>query len=263
MTSAEKPDESKQRLSPMSRLGFGSFKIGRNEGIKYPTAYALPTETEAAELLNGVLDLGCNLIDTAPAYGLSEERIGNAIGHRRHEYLLSTKVGETFEASPGRSHYDYSAESVRASVERSLKRLKTDVVDFVFIHSNGDDRRILTETDVVPVLRDLRAAGLVRAIGMSGKSIEGAQLAMEWADAIMVEYNLQDQSHHDMITHAAEQGIAVIVKKGLASGNLSPTESIRFVLSHPGVASLVVGGLSLDHFRANWSVAVDLAAGRG
>lgn len=261
MTPAENSDESELRLFQMSRLGFGSFKIGRNEGIKYPMAYALPTETEASELLNGVLDLGCNLIDTAPAYGLSEERIGKAIGHRRHEYLLSTKVGETFEA--GHSHYDYSAASVRTSIERSLKRLNTDVLDIAFIHSNGDDRRILTQTDVVPVLRDLRAAGMMRAIGMSGKSIEGAQLAMEWADAIMVEYNLQNQSHHELITRAAEQGIAVIVKKGLGSGNLSPTESIRFVLSHPGVSSLVVGGLSLDHFRANWSVAVDLAAGRG
>jgi aryl-alcohol dehydrogenase-like predicted oxidoreductase len=261
MTSVENPDKPELRLSQVSRLGFGSFKIGRNEGIKYPTAYALPTETEAADLLNGVLDLGCNLIDTAPAYGLSEERIGKAISHRRHEYLLSTKVGETFEA--GHSHYDYSADAVRTSIERSLKRLKTDVLDIVFIHSNGDDRRILTETDIVPALRELRAAGLVRAIGMSGKSIEGAQLAMEWADAIMVEYNLQDQSHHEVITRAADQGITVIVKKGLASGNLSPTESIRLVLSHPGVSSLVVGGLSLDHFRANWSVAVDLATGRG
>jgi len=74
-------------------IGYGAFKIGRNEGIKYPQGYALPSEAEVGRLLNGVLDLGVNLIDTAPAYGLSEHRIGQAIGHRRREYVLSTKVG--------------------------------------------------------------------------------------------------------------------------------------------------------------------------
>lgn len=259
MTGAANPEGSRPRFPHVSRLGFGSFKIGRNEGTKYPAAYALPTDSEVAELLNGVLDLGCNLIDTAPAYGLSEERIGRAIGHRRQEYLLSTKVGETFEA--GQSTYDYSESSVRASIQRSLQRLATDHLDVVFIHSQGDDRRILTETDVVPVLRDLRSQGVVRAIGLSGKTVDGARLAMEWADVLMVEYNLRDQTHHDVISQAAEQGIAVFVKKGLGSGNFPAAESIRFVLSHPGVSSLIVGGLSVRHFRDNWRVAVDLAAG--
>jgi aryl-alcohol dehydrogenase-like predicted oxidoreductase len=250
-----------KRIPPVSALGFGSFKIGRNEGIKYPSTYELPDESAVATLLNSVLDLGCNLIDTAPAYGLSEERIGHAIGHRRSEFILSTKVGETFE--DGRSIYDFSESAVRASVERSLKRLQTDVLDIVFIHSNGDDRRILNETPVVSVLQDLKSRGLVRAIGLSGKTVAGAELALGWADAIMVEYNSNDRSHVDIIPRAAERNVAVFVKKGLSSGHLPAAESIRFVLKHPGVTSLIVGGLSLDHFRANWSVAMDLAAGRG
>src|ERR1700753_3497434 len=90
-------------LPPVSSLGFGSFKIGRNVGVKYPSAYDLPSDAEVDRLLNGVLDLGCNLIDTAPAYGLSEERIGRSIGHRRDEFILSTKVGESFE--DGRSMF--------------------------------------------------------------------------------------------------------------------------------------------------------------
>ncbi len=252
---------SSSRLPPVSRLGFGSFKIGRNEGIKYPTGYDLPTDDEVSKLLNGILDLGCNLIDTAPAYGLSEERIGRAISHRRHEFVLSTKVGETFEA--GQSTYDYSAQAVRASLQRSLQRLKTDYLDVVFIHSNGDDQRILTETDVVSELVKCRSRGIVRAIGMSGKTIEGAQLAMQWADALMVEYNLKDQSHQSVITQAAAAGLPVFVKKGLGSGHFSAADSIRFVLGNPGVTSLIVGGLNLDHFRDNWRVAVDLAAERG
>lgn len=247
---------SNSRLPPVSRLGFGSFKIGRNEGIKYPSTYDLPTDAEVADLLNGILDLGCNLIDTAPAYGLSEERIGRAISHRRGDFVLSTKVGETFAA--GKSTFDYSADAVRTSVERSLRRLNTNYLDVVFIHSNGDDTQILTKTDVVGVLKEFRKRGTIRAIGLSGKTIEGAQLAMEWADALMVEYSLNDQSHQDFIIRAAEAGIAVFVKKGLGSGNLPAKEAIRFVLGNPGVSSLIVGGLNLAHFRDNWIVAVDV-----
>jgi aryl-alcohol dehydrogenase-like predicted oxidoreductase len=247
------------RLPSITKLGFGAFKIGRNERIKYPSGYPLPTDAEVERLLNGILDLGCNLIDTAPAYGISEQRIGATIAHRRNEYLISTKVGETFE--DGKSTYDYSADSIRASIHRSLQRLKTDHLDIVFIHSNGDDRRILTETDAVSVLRDFRSQGIIQAIGLSGKTIDGAQLAMDWADALMIEFNSCDQSHRETIMKAAERGIGVLIKKGLGSGSLPAAESIRFVLSQPGVCSLIAGGLSLEHFQDNWRVAVDLATG--
>jgi len=89
------------------------------------------------------------------------------------------------------------------------------------------------------------------------------QLAMSWADALMVEYNIKDQSHAELITAAAAAKIAVLVKKGLGSGSFPADESIRFVLGHPGVTSLVIGGLSLNHFRNNWHVAVDLLAKQG
>ena len=68
----------------VSVLGFGAFKIGRAEGTKYPAAYPLPEEDEAGRILAGVLDLGITLLDTAPAYGLSEERIG------RHPWLAGS-----------------------------------------------------------------------------------------------------------------------------------------------------------------------------
>lgn len=234
-------------------LGFGAFKIGRNQGVKYPTPYDLPDEASVERLLNSVLDLGCTLIDTAPAYGLSEQRIGNSIAHRRDEFVLSTKVGETF--IDGQSAFDFSAEGVRFSLERSLRCLKTDVLDVVLIHSNGDDLQIQQQTDTVAVLRDFRSRGLIRAIGMSSKTIEGAELALGWADVIMVEYHLQNSSHTEVIQRAFDANVAVFVKKGLSSGHLDPADSIRFVLSHPGVTSLIVGGLNVDHFRANWLVA--------
>jgi len=240
-----------------SRLGFGAFKIGRNEGIKYPTGYALPTDAEVDRLLNGILDLGCTVIDTAPAYGLSEERIGRAIQARRGEYRLSTKVGETF--ADGRSTYDFSHGAVHASLERSLNRLQTTWLDAVYLHSSGDDLRLLTETDAPGVLQEWRSRGRIGQIGLSAKTVEGARLALEWSDLLMVEYNLRDPSFADVITEAHARGVDVYVKKGFASGHGPIEESIRFVLGHPGVTCLVAGGLSLEHFQANWAVAMDMS----
>jgi aryl-alcohol dehydrogenase-like predicted oxidoreductase len=238
---------------PLSPLGFGAFKIGRNAGIKYPQGYALPDEPAVSQLLNGILDLGCTLIDTAPAYGLSEERIGRAIAHRRDEYLLSTKVGETF--ADGHSTYDFSRGGIEQSLTRSLQRLQTDSLDLVLIHSPGDDRYVLEQTDVVAVLHEWKARGAVRAIGLSGKTPEGAQLALAWADVVMVEYHQQDASHAAVIAEAGERGVTVLIKKGLASGKLSADAAIRFVLAQSAVQSLVVGGLNLDHFQTNWATA--------
>lgn len=242
----------------MSVIGFGAFKIGRNVGIKYPQGYELPDTSQVDALLNGLLDLGVNYVDTAPAYGTSEERIGPVLARRRGECVISTKVGESFEA--GRSTYDFSADAVRRSVTRSLQRLRTEVLDIVFVHSDGRDRHILEQTDVVPTLRALREHGLVRAIGFSGKTAEGARAALAWADAIMVEYHRNDRSHELVLAEAAVRGVGVVCKKGLAAGYLPPDEAIPFVLRHAAISSMVIGSLNPEHFRQNVAVAARAVA---
>lgn len=234
-------------------LGFGAFKIGRNQQTKYGAAYDLPDEATAARLLNDILDAGIDYIDTAPAYGVSEERIGQAVAHRRGEYALSTKVGEIFEN--GQSQFDFSRAGIDRSLRQSLQRLKTDHVDMLFIHSSGDDRAILNQTDAVATLQSLKQAGLTRGIGLSGKTAAGATAALAWADAIMVEYHLSDRTCAPAIAAAAEAGVSVIVKKPLASGALPADESLRFVLGTPGATAAVVGTLNLEHLRANLSAA--------
>lgn len=240
-------------LPPVSPIAFGSFKIGRNQKTKYDQAYPLPTEEETSRLLNGVLDLGINLIDTAPAYGLAEERIGRHLAHRRQEFLLSTKVGETFE--DGQSTYDFSKAALIASIERSLQRLRSDVLDILLIHSNGQDLEILDHSDAPAALLQAKHQGKTRLIGLSGKTPEGARKAMEWADLLMIEYHPQDRSHELVVKQAAERRIGVMIKKPLASGKIPAQEAIPFVLSNPAVATLVIGGLSLDHIRENLTLA--------
>lgn len=253
-------DQRRETFRPLGRsglsvspIGFGAFKIGRNQKVKYPSSYDLPDETTVEKLLNGVLDLGINHIDTAPAYGLSEERIGKFLSHRRREYVLSTKVGEIFEE--GISRYEFDARSVRQSITASLQRLRTEQVDLLLIHAPQTDVEVLRKTDVVETLLRLREEGITRFIGLSAKTIEGARLAIEWADVLMVEYHLEDQSFEQVIQEAAARGVGVLVKKGLGAGHLKPEEAIPFILRNPGVTNLVVGSLSLEHLRKNLSLA--------
>ena len=233
----------------VSPIAFGAFKIGRNEKIKYAQAYPLPSEDKAADLLNGILDLGINLIDTAPAYGISEERIGRHISRRRREFILSTKTGETFE--DGKSTYDFSAAAVAQSVERSLQRLKTDAVDFLFIHSDGSK----VENETIAAVQNAKKQGKTRFIGLSGKTVESARESLNWADALMVEFHPRDTSHASIIDEAGKKGVAILVKKPLASGSIAASEAIPFILKKPQVATLVIGGLNLDHFKENLRIA--------
>jgi aryl-alcohol dehydrogenase-like predicted oxidoreductase len=242
-------------LIAISPIGYGAFKIGRNEGIKYENAYALPDLETTNGLLNGILDLGVNFIDTAPAYGMSEERIGQCIGHRRGEYVLATKVGEQF--ANGTSRYDFSRAGMVTSIQESLRRLRTDSVDLLWLHSTRDDLRVLRETDAADVMVQAKRAGWAKWIGLSGYTVQGFRAAFSWCDAIMVTYHAEDTSMAELIAEAAAKEIAVMVKKALASGKLPGPEAIRFVLSNPNVRSALVGSLSLEHVKEN------IAAARG
>lgn len=240
----------------ISPIGYGAFKIGRNQQIKYRDEYELPTAEETSRLIQSMLDLGINYIDTAPAYGMSEERIGAAIAHRRKDVVLSTKVGEIFDHNGSR--YDYSFAATIKSIHNSLKHLKTDVLDIVFVHSNGRDLFIQQQTEVVDALQQLKSLGFIRAIGFSGKTVDGARLALNWADVLMVEYHLDDPSHAEVMAQAHRQNLGVVVKKGLASGYLPASEAIRFVLGNANVDSLVIGGLNLQHIKQNYEIAREI-----
>ena len=249
--------QQRNRLShTVTPIGFGAFKIGRNEKTKYPTQYDLPSDEDVAKLLDSLIGMGINFIDTAPAYGVSESRLGEHISHRRDDFILSSKVGEVFEN--GQSIYGYSKDAVLRSVEQSLERLRTDRLDILFIHSNGNDMRILDDTDTVDGLIEVKQQGLVREIGMSGKTVDGMKRSLEWADSIMVEYNANETNMLPVIQLAAARGISVMVKKGLASGHLDADAAVRFVLAQAGVTSLVIGSLNQEHMRRHLETALSV-----
>jgi len=239
----------------VSPLGLGTVKFGRNQNVKYPggDGFALPTDGEISSLLDLAIDCNINLLDTAPAYGTSEERLGKIMGARREKFFIVTKTGEEFEN--GASQYIFTAAHTRMSVERSLKRLNTDYIDCVLVHSNRDDVQVIRDTAVLETLAQLRDEGKIGYFGVSTHTVEGGKLAAALSDCVMVSYNKAYTAEREVIGFARENGKAVLVKKGLASGHVdglgSVAENIRFVIGTPGVTSLVFGSLNPENILAN------------
>ena len=241
--------------SAVSPLGLGTVKFGRNQGVKYPggEGFALPADKEIEALLDLAIECGINLLDTAPAYGIAEERLGQLMGARRDKFFLVTKTGEEFDGA--KSEYIFTGVHTRMSVERSLKRLKTDRLDCVLVHSNRDDAQVLRNTAVLETLSLLKDEGKIASFGASTYTVEGGRLAVDLTDAVMVAYNSLYTDERPVIDYAREQGKAVLVKKGLASGHVAGlgdlADNIRFVTGTPGVTSLVFGSLNAANILAN------------
>ncbi|MTI15077.1 aldo/keto reductase [Sansalvadorimonas verongulae] len=239
----------------VSAVGFGTVKLGRNEQVKYPTSFKIPDDGEALNLLAQARDLGINLLDTAPAYGTSEERLGKLLQGQRDQWVICSKVGEEFEN--GQSRFDFTPEHIRFSIERSLKRLNTDCVDMVLVHSDGNDVDVIRQYGCLEVLADLKKEGLIRASGMSTKTVDGGILALEQSDCAMVTWNLNEQGEKAVLDFAHQQNKSILVKKALASGHLcmdgeDPVQaSMNFVFSHPGVTSAVLGTINPKHMAQN------------
>lgn len=240
----------------VSILGLGTVKWGRNQGVKYPHAFAIPNDDVLQNLLSAAKDHGINLLDTAPAYGESETRLGKLLKADRSHWVLCTKAGELF--CDGQSYFDFSKKAITHSVETSLKRLQTDYLDIVLIHSNGDDVNLIEHHAVLDTLNQMKEKGYIRAIGMSTKTVAGGLLTLEQADIAMVTSrpDYMDEAAVIEKAHVLQKG--VLIKKAFASGHLdvskgqeSALKSLRFNLLYPAVASIVIGTISLDHLTAN------------
>lgn len=239
----------------VSALGLGTVKLGRNQAVKYPHSFELPNEAAAAALLDQARELGINLIDTAPAYGDSEQRLGKLLAGQRQHWLLCTKVGEEFEV--GRSRFDFSPAHTRASVIRSLQRLATDVLDIVLVHSDGNDMEIIEQSGTLEALAQLKQEGLIRAFGISAKTVTGGIAAAEICDVVMLTYNLEQRAERSVLDACEHLGTGTLIKKPLASGHLDPASqdpvqaSMDLVFGHPATGAAVMGTIDLGHLEAN------------
>jgi aryl-alcohol dehydrogenase-like predicted oxidoreductase len=187
----------------VSVLGFGGAEIG----------FEHAEQATVCRLLGGALDAGLNVIDTAECYPGSEELIGQAVSQRRKEYYLFTKCGHP-EGMPAE---DWQPASILASIERSLRRLRTDRLDLVQLHSCSDAE--LRKGDVITALQQARDRGYTRYIGYSGDGAV-ARYAIECGqfDTLQTSVNIADQEALELTMPLARQRqMGVIAKRPIAN----------------------------------------------
>jgi aryl-alcohol dehydrogenase-like predicted oxidoreductase len=232
-----------------SIIGLGTVKFGRNTDVKYPTAFELPSDKQAADLLSLAKDLNINLLDTAPAYGNSEERLGKLLKGQRKDWIIVGKAGEEYINQ--KSSYDFTPQAILNSIKRSLKNLNTDFIDLLLIHSDGNDEEIINKYGVFDTLNQAKQQGLIRYSGMSTKTVTGGLLTLKNSDVAMVTYNPSYTDELPVIEYAAQNNKGILIKKALSSGHLDMPSAMQFIWQQPGISSIILGTINPQHLRDN------------
>ena len=195
----------------VSRIGLGTVALGLDYGIPTPGSRLRPEPRDAARLLQSALDMGVSLIDTAPSYGESEELIGTAIGHRRHEFVLATKV------TPSAREPD----RIRKSVHASLRALRTDVLDLVQLHCSPTDKE--PDVPTTEALLELKRCGQIRYLGASVYGAAGdVAMASGHFDCLQVAYSALDRRiEAELLPYAEQKGIGILARSVLLKGALT------------------------------------------
>jgi aryl-alcohol dehydrogenase-like predicted oxidoreductase len=264
----------------VSRLGFGAAPIG----------YLKTDRERVGKILNLLLDEGVNVIDTAASYEGSEEEIASAVGHRRDEFVLISKCGGKVPQAQGEA---WSAKLIRNTVDAALRRLQTDRIDVMLLHSC--DLTTLKKGEALGALVEARQAGKIGFAGYSGDN-EAAAWAAGHKDVAVIEtsVNLVDQINIDLVLpEARKHNVGVLAKRPIANSawrgleafssfyphyvkpywerfqglRLTPHDlgfqsekdwaeiALRFTLAQPGVHTAIIGTTNPDNARANIAAA--------
>jgi aryl-alcohol dehydrogenase-like predicted oxidoreductase len=271
----------------VTRLGFGAMEL------RGPRIWdgRLVRPAAAERILNAVLDLGINFIDTSPDYGRSEEYIGRFLSRRRDEYVLATKCGCRLldRGDHDETRHVWTRENLLRNVDESLRKLKTDHVDILQLHN--PTAKEVRDNDVVSVLQEIRESKKAHFVGVSAVWPDVLDfIKMDVFDTIQTTYSALDRTHEDLISFAAEQGRGTLVRGALVKGALTDLERrnlienirktvgkkelweelhleevlgemqpveflLRFALTHLDIDVIVVGTLDPNHLREDVSAA--------
>ncbi|TWU25023.1 General stress protein 69 [Novipirellula galeiformis] len=263
----------------VTQLGYGSM------GIRGPKTWGVRdvSEQDAESILHQVLDSGINFIDTAPDYGLSEERIGRYLGARRSEYFLASKCGCVYTQHDDhlQIEHHWNKEVIERNLEKSLARLQTGHLDLLQFH--GGDAETLQREGLIEQLVRFQTQGMIRFLGVSTKLPEMLKLMkLGVFDTFQLPYSALAPEHHDVISEAANNGAGIILRGGIAHGgpdaeikrpalddiwerakldevlpaSMTRAELIlRYTLSHPHCHTAIVGTCNARHLAENIAAA--------
>jgi aryl-alcohol dehydrogenase-like predicted oxidoreductase len=275
-------------LRSLGKTGFEVSALGFGGG---PVGFLETDRQQVADILNALLDRDVNLIDTAAGYRGSEEAIGEAIAHRRDDYVLVSKCGQAFDDIEGAA---WSASAIEQTVERALRRLKTDHIDVMLLHSC--DLETLKNGEALGALVKAREAGKVRYVGYSGDNEAAVHAAgLDEVAVIETSVNIFDQANIDnVLPEARRNNVGVLAKRPIANAAwkdasdqrgiyidyaktyserlakmaITPADlgfsgevgaawseiALRFTLSQPDVTTAIVGTTKLSNVERNLEV---------
>ncbi len=255
----------------VSRLGFGTA-LWRPDRSHW-------TEEAASALYNEALDHGINFFDTAYDYRFAESWLGSSIADRSDEFRVATKCGCTdslLDHNSNSSKHVWTRANFLSTIDESLRRLARDSVDIIQPHNPT----VATVEDggLVDAMQEMRDLGKVGHLGIS-TTLPYLPTFLDWGvfDTMQIPYSALDRKHEDWITKAAEAGVGIIIRGGVAQGEVSsgdragtwaqfdraglddlrePGESrsafvLRFTLSHPHAHTIIVGTTRSEHLREN------------
>lgn len=275
------------RFRPLGRTGltvsvlsFGASSLG--------SVFRDTVESEAIRTVHTALDLGINFIDVSPYYGATkaETVLGKALREvPRDRYILATKVGQY-----GDGEFDFSADRVRRSYEESCRRLGVDYIDLLQCHDVefADRAQIVHET--LPALQQLKAEGKIGHVGITGLPLKIFPAVLEAASPGAVDtilsfchYELNDtslvsilpslQAHGVGIINASPTGMGLLTERGVPAWHPATPAmvagarravdhcrrrgadivklAVQFAVSHPDIATTLVGSANPDNIRRN------------
>ncbi len=241
------------------KLGSGLIRTGREWG-KGQTVVA--SEQETMRFLQFAVESGIDYFDTAPAYGLSEQRLGVFLDgldpQLRKKIRIGTKVGEYWDDDRKMPYVDHTFEAMRDGFERSLNILGQ--VDVLQLHKSTLNN--LTAHDTLAMWGWARARG-VGCIGVSVSNVDVGLAAVESAqyDLIQVPYNFGNRDFLGVITQAAQNGMKVLINRPFGMGNLVPEDNdeiaqfavavFRDIAQIPFSGYVLTGTASIEHLEQN------------
>lgn len=220
----------------VSRVGFGGIPIQRI------------TSEECSALFDSVVEAGINYIDTARAYTVSEQYLGEALRGRRDQFILATKsMARTCEA-------------MEKDIETSLRNLQTDYIDLYQIHNPNDAQldAVLAPGGAMEALRKAKAAGKIGHIGLTAhaKSVFERALEIEEIETIMFPYNVVERQGEDLIARCKDKNVGFIAMKPMAGGAIEDADlAMRYIVSNPDVTVVIPGMYCKEEVAQNVAAA--------